>query len=455
MSFEFSLRNLFRPQHNTQVRQTRPLNPRQGDAPQTRSRPTEPLEPQRPNDGSTARSFASSEQSGTQVTFGAPSSDPITFATPSVARLNSGGYRADSASAMQGSVRGMFTAGESPFAVSNTEDAGKSLKPASDSQANRALQSRLAAMGVAPEALQKLAALRDAMPSNAEKKELNAYIKALAENPDINESQILNVLNKATDMMSNTYNNGLPNHEVMLSALHDVAVPENISQEEVGTCAACSAQMQMAIADPVAYMGTVDSLAAGESVQVGGQTLEPNYTFLEETGSHRYRTPSSALMQNAIMDTIDGAREYSSAYINIEGMSDQELRRQGIAKSRNRPGYGIMGTAGDQAMTNLSQLLTDFTGRSVQHERTASASGEVNQSRNAALLNRLAAGGVSPQNPALVYMNWSQSNSGTHGIHAVNIVGIENGQVTIMNPWGREETFSLAEMQNRLRGAIV
>ncbi|MBF2053412.1 MAG: hypothetical protein IGS03_08110 [Candidatus Sericytochromatia bacterium] len=63
---------------------------------------------------------------------------------------------------------------------------------------------------------------------------------------------------------------------------------------------------------------------------------------------------------------------------------------------------------------------------------------------------------VSRDNTVLVNMRWFERGEiGGHYHHAVNIIGIENSEVRLMNPWGREDVIPLAELQACMTGILL
>lgn len=398
-------------------------------------------------------------------------STPVTYARADISAnellfgnpAGRGTYSADSRSNLEGGngffssfFRPVTQSNPTPIAGGRSEDAGENLRGISNNQANRAIRERFSEPGAQQAVMAAVEQLRDQMGSGRNR-ELNAYLAAMMDpnNNSMNDEQILQALNQVSQMMGSTYHEALPNQEVALSALHDIAMPGNISQANVGACVAGSAQMQMAVSDPLQYLSMVDSLAQGQPFETNGITLQPNMTFLDETGGN-YRTPSTALVQNAIMDHVDGDREYTSGRVDISGMSEDEMDRRGIVPDPNNPGgnLGIMGTQpGPEQMTRLGNILQGFGRPPLNYQRTAD-----DPASAAALLNQLAQAEppASPSNPILVNMRWSQQGEvGGHYHHAVNIIGIENGEVRLMNPWGREDIIPLAELQARMTGILL
>ncbi len=386
-------------------------------------------------------------------------------------------YEPDSANIFGGESNRAVVAGSQVTDIGGQEG-GRNGIP--DRQANRILQQTMGDQ--ADSLIQRMDTLRDRFSSNSERNEFNRYAAILARNMQGDPEGFNAILTQSEAMLNNTaYPEALPNDEVMLSALHDIAMPQNISQREIGSCMAGAAQIQMAMADPQQYLQMVDSLAAGESVHLGGVELPSNLTFLQETGANHYRTPSTALVQNAILDAMLYAdsdhrmqeRAYdSSAVIPMAGLTEDAIRgymNNGFVQNN---GNLIMAfQASDQNLDRISRVLSDFTGQSYAPARTEQlvpdpdspglSTRAVDPAANRAMIERLRNMSPPPsaQNPILSYMNWTTGHTPegdvSHGIHALSIVGIENNQVTVYNPWGRQETFSLQELEQRLRGVVL
>lgn len=386
-------------------------------------------------------------------------------------------YEPDSANIFGGDSSRVVVAGSQITDIGDQEGGRRGIQ---DRQANRILQQTMGDQ--ADSLIQHMDTLRDRLGNPSERNEFNRYAAILSRNMQGNPEGFSAILTQSEAMLNNpAYPEALPNNEVMLSALHDIAMPQNISQREIGSCMAGAAQIQMAMADPQQYLHMVDSLAAGESVNLGGVELPSNLTFLQETGANNYRTPSTALVQNAILDAMLYAdsnnrmqeRAYdSSAVIPMAGLSEDTIRgymNNGFVQNN---GNLIMAfQASNQNLDRISRVLSGFTGQNYAPTRTeqvvpnpenpTQGTLQVDPAANRAMINRLQNMSPPPsaQNPILSYMNWSQGTTAegqvSHGIHALSIVGIENNQVTVYNPWGRQETFSLQELEQRLRGVVL
>lgn len=276
--------------------------------------------------------------------------------------------------------------------------------------------------------------------------EFDTYTATLLnQQPPMSEDNVSGVLRNAQSMMQQSYdaldNAGIPPTELMLSALHDVAAPSNINQRDYLSCAATSAQMQMAIHQPAEYMDMVQTLASGESYTFengSNYQIRPDDSPLTDLGVDTRgnplamrRTPSAMVVQNAFMEILDGNHNYQSQNDNSGNSAD-------------RPNIGLQ-------RDNMPGLLTAIVGRTVPRPVDLNRAGPTarqNEAQN--VLNS-----ATPENPILVGMRWGTDSRGEHTEHAVNVIGYDSTtqRVNLMNPHGHIVSIPRAEFDARLRMA--
>lgn len=235
--------------------------------------------------------------------------------------------------------------------------------------------------------------------------------------PPISDETTKNILDKLTSMLSNTYDSRIGNSkDFVISVLSDVANPSNISQESIGTCAGTSVQIQFAIRNPIEYLKMAESLAKNQPyTTIKGFSVPPNFTFSNEGGTNHdtRRTISAKLIQNAIMDYADAeTRNF-----------DSSKKDEGITT------------------TQTVKALNEIVGLKLENNYTWNYT-------PAQLMDFMIKSNPSYDNP--VEISLSYEPNGRDAIHSVNVVSIANNNVVIVNPWGREETFPVNELQTRL-----
>lgn len=256
-------------------------------------------------------------------------------------------------------------------------------------------------------------------------KEALIYLKEIFnKKPPLTEAQLENVVVKFGKMMKEDYDSRISSsRDVVVSALHDIAAPSDISQGNVGSCGGTSVQVQVAVRDPEEYLNIIDKLSKNQSyITKKGDEIKPNWTFINEgtPGSiDTRRRLSSKIIQNAFMDFANGSQDYDSSKVSSGLYAFQEVN---IMKSLFGKDY-------------VSYENDDFSGEQ--------------------LLKIISNSNPSPSNPVLLGISYDQK--GNDGFHAVNVIGINNSkkEVTIINPWGREETFNIKELKSRLFSVVT
>lgn len=256
---------------------------------------------------------------------------------------------------------------------------------------------------------------------NPKDKETLIYVKeAIIRNPKINDEDLAIIFNKLSEMNSTKYDDRIPNNkELVMYALHDVAAPADISQENIGTCAGTSVQIQLAIRNPKEYLTMLDKLAKNEGyTTLTGSSIPPNWTFVDEDkegGIKSRRTITAKIMQNAIMDFADGSeRNFDSS-------------------------KGDSGLSYEQTSTTLKKVLNEDV-----------KTYEIWENSPSQLISYLEKSNPSYENPIEISLSYQATGRDVfHSVDAIELKSEEN-KVKIINPWGREETFGFDEFEKRL-----
>jgi len=251
----------------------------------------------------------------------------------------------------------------------------------------------------------------------ASDKEGLVYLKELLNrDPKLSTDKLEKLLDKLNEMIKTKYdsritNSGYSTKSLVISALHDISAPSNISQDNIGACAGTTIQIQLALKSPIEYLKMIDLLAKNESYK----DIKTNWTFTKEglsENSSTNRSISSKIMQNAIMDYSNGAEIYDSTNLDSEGLGSDETLK------------GLNNLFDNNLITYAYEDYSNY------------------------ILGMLKLANPSKENPIQIDMNYEKK--GRDSLHAVNVIGIDNNNVTIINPWGREETFSTKELENKV-----
>lgn len=259
------------------------------------------------------------------------------------------------------------------------------------------------------------------LDSESHKKYASAYITELITNrqPKLSENEVLNLLNKVEDISKTDYPEEIGNgKDLAMSSLHDISFPSDVSQNNSGTCVATSAQIQMILRSPDKYLEMIDNLAKNKPYDTPKGSLKPNWTF-SKPFERTARTISSSLAQNALMN--EGRGNYDSSVINSVS--------SGLFLNQAKKMYETM--LGKSVTTK--SLREGFS--------RADLFKSINDSK------------PSLNNPVHVTIDYM--DSGRDRSHAVNVVSLKSDSVTIINPWGREETFSPETLKNKLLEVIL
>lgn len=258
--------------------------------------------------------------------------------------------------------------------------------------------------------------------SEINKKYASAYITELITNrqPKLSEKDILNLLNKIESISKTDYAEEIGSgKDLALSSLHDISFPSNVSQNNSGTCVGTSAQIQLILRSPDKYLDMIDNLAKNKSYDTSKGSLQPNWTF-SKPFERTARTISSSLVQNALMNEGRGGNYDSSV---IDSVS------RGLYLNQAKKMYETM-------------LGTSVTTKSLRDGFSRTD-----------LFKSIADSKPSLNNPVHVTIDYM--DSGRDRSHAVNVISLKPDSVTIINPWGREETFSSEKLKNKLLEVIL
>lgn len=269
-----------------------------------------------------------------------------------------------------------------------------------------------------PELKQAIFGLMNKIPEN-DKNSLVAIEQIFKRKPELSDDQIKAVFNKINDMTNAKYVSEVGSSvELAMSALQDVAMPTNISQENIGTCAGTSVQIQFALRNPLEYLSMLDKLAKNETyTSLNGKDIKPNLTFTQEgidDNKASNRTISAKLMQNTIMDYADSTeRNYDSS------KGDQGLNSYQTFKALNE-------------IVNLTDIEQNDNLKMTPRQ----------------IIKSLIDSKPSWENPVEIGMSYAKT--GRDARHSVNVIDINNKDVTIVNPWGRTETFPVEELERNI-----
>ncbi|MGV3523713.1 MAG: papain-like cysteine protease family protein [Candidatus Sericytochromatia bacterium] len=330
---------------------------------------------------------------------------------------------------------------EGPEFGQREPDIGEALQERQDDlQTPEARQSALTAAAQAaelPEAVQQQAqALVAALPPEKQA-EATASLEHLFKQrgKELGAERVGALLAQLQEMNGRSYDARAGSAaDLVVSALHDIAAPTDIDQGvNTGTCSATSMQIALAQTKPERYLKMVDTLAQNKSFE----GFAPNWTFTQEgapDGEQAYletnRSPAARLVQNAIMDSANGAEAYSSA--TKMGDRPQMADEAWVAQTLPR----VLGSDEPYAMLHLDDDKDEYpdsdTVRNLPKEQLYSALKDY---------------GPSPDRP--VVMSYFDPKHGTG--HAVLITGLENDRVRYVDPIdGVTKTISQEEFQERV-----
>lgn len=281
------------------------------------------------------------------------------------------------------------------------------------------------------------------------------YLKMILERrPPMEDKKIIECLNKLSQMMDNknSYVSEIGNKtSFVISCLRDIAAPTNISQGAIGTCNPTSMTIDLAIRNPLKFLEMSDTLAQGKNYDLKDQegkiigSIKPNFTFAANgTGvtDNTNRSPSSALMQNSLMDFADGEwRSFNS--------NDPNKDKNGLWLFQSSILKNML--YADQGKTDFQEYTIDLSTRFDSNYTATNTSIQTNGNlEQETLMSILSESKPSINNPIQVGITYNVDANDPNSRHAVQVIGIDDKTVTIINPHGQEETISREEFEKRL-----
>lgn len=219
----------------------------------------------------------------------------------------------------------------------------------------------------------------------------------------------------------------------------EIALPSAINQRNRGTCTVTSMQIMMAMDKPAEYARLVGGLASptGKVKFANGDTAEraKGTTAPDNTG----RTASARLFQAAMMEYGNGNQ------VTYDNRTDHHVQGKKVMQS------GLATDQSDRVMDALygkdMATIQDRFMNSGALDRTLTPSKIVEE-----IARQTAAGHAVP-----VGMKWGDRDATgqTHGGHMVLATKVENDRVYYNNPWGQQESISVAEFKSRVTNAHV
>lgn len=243
-------------------------------------------------------------------------------------------------------------------------------------------------------------------------------------------------------------------NKFVISALHDAALPQDISQAGLTSCAGTTIQIKMSLTRPMDYLNMVDSLAKGKNYTApGGAVIEPNWSFVNDG---KGRSLASGLAQNAIMDFANGKdKGYNSSVKDPDGLSGtQEVKAL----------KGIFG-GNFKFVTGLEKVVQESEKKIEEMKKGNNNTPPVDSSPAAVknnLIQSLIDAKPSLGNPIPSSVNYRAPGTTASAEHAVLVFDVKAkgpddpaGTVRYINPWGRVETTSLNTFKEMMYGANI
>ena len=274
----------------------------------------------------------------------------------------------------------------------------------------------------------KIENLASRLPDN---KEAMMYLKELitARTPPVSVETLEKILDKLDAMLSTDYDNRIGNRKnFVVSSIHDIAAPANISQNNIGTCGGTCIQIQLATRNPAEYLNMLDSLAQNKNyTAVTGREIIPNRTFAYENmaeSKDSKRTITSKIMQNSIMNYASWERR---------SVNMMEIFNPKIEFNSAKGEGGLYVSEQKAALEALTGIKVDIFNNI---DYTPDQLVKIMRSSN-----------PSQENPVTISMSFD--SGGRDSFHVLNLIGLDDKKATIINPWGRIETFSTDKLKER------
>jgi hypothetical protein len=220
---------------------------------------------------------------------------------------------------------------------------------------------------------------------------------------------------------------GLDRGTLLSEMVQELAQPSSIDQAQRNTCGATTASIYLANTRPAEYARLVNGLASpgGQVNMVEGSLQRVADTT---TDDHSGRTSTQRLLEPALMDYADGA------LLTYDNTADKhEL-------------FGLPTVPG-VLPSMMAKMLTGLMGRK------AEAGGGLLVKPGQADLAKLEAS-TRADLPVPTMINYAK-DSNPFELHWVLATKVDAQQVTLVNPWGREETMPRAEFDRRLKGLAL
>lgn len=218
---------------------------------------------------------------------------------------------------------------------------------------------------------------------------------------------------------------GIDRAQLVSEVLGEVENPVRIAQKSVGTCGATTAQIALVRKRPAEYVRLLSGLASpeGQAQMAGGKGLKR----LEDWNSDNDggRTVSSRLFQPAVMDF--GEPMPGDSYDNSEDKGKWGPIKWG--------GLWSLGSIYTQLLDSpyKTTFMAPFN-RDARFDDVVKACAE-------------------GRGPVAVSLRWNPG--GGPGDHFVQVDKVENGKVTITNPWGQRERYDVEDFKRHLTSVCL
>lgn len=220
---------------------------------------------------------------------------------------------------------------------------------------------------------------------------------------------------------------GLNRSTLVAELAQELAQPSSIDQAQRNTCGPTTVSVFLASTRPAEYARLIAGLAspAGKAEMISGSLSRVEGTTTDDKSG---RTSTQRLLEPALLDFADGT------VLRYDNAADK---------------HSILGlpTVPGALPSMVASMLTALMGR--QAQSAGSLLGKPDAASVVAL-ERSAKASV----PVPTMIDYGEA--GEHfGLHWVLTTRIDAKQVTIVNPWGREETLPRAEFDRRLKGLAL
>ncbi len=230
-----------------------------------------------------------------------------------------------------------------------------------------------------------------------------------------NQVLIIKIFDKLIAMLNSGYDSRAGEALLLiLSCLRDLSIPSSISQQELNTCSVTCIQTQLAIREPLEYLNIIDALAQNKTYfSLKKQLINPDWSFLESKNDSR--SISCKLIQNSIF-LLCNTEKHLFSRLGING---------GLTSNTTFKAYQML--FGDNF-----KLYKNFDYSPEQ------------------IVEILKSTKPSKSNPVQISIHYT--DSGSHTLHAVNVIDFDNKlqDIRIINPWGREEIIDISILKSKI-----